>query len=223
MHGFEFLNQEALFNFASNPQLTQDAFNIQTTLVKHPRRSEMIQWSDKACLENAEFMDLYNRQYLPDFPTLEELQACPENSLGRALAKHLIDNGIQINFYGLDTSMFSKQDVNHITYFAARNTRVHDVYHVLFDLGTSPLDEYRLLNIQLAQFASPYHMLLLTTGYLHTVFFQPENIHEFLESNSRYYQIGKQTKFLAGFPFEDHWRTNLNEIRSMLRIPKLTS
>lgn len=218
MQGFEFLDKEAFFNFAANPELTQDAFKVQTTLVKHPNRSKMIQWSEKAILNNPEFMDMYHRKYLPTFPTLEQLDACPQGSLGKRFARHLIDNNIQLNFEGLDTSMFYSQDVNHMNYMAVRNTRNHDIYHVLYGLGTSPMDEYRLFSVQLAQFASPYHFVLLTSGCLHIVFHQPDLIPELLESNYRYYEMGKKSKFLLSFPYEEHWNTDLNEVRKMLNI-----
>jgi ubiquinone biosynthesis protein COQ4 len=221
MSTFDFLDSGAFFKFAANTELTQEAFNIQSTFIKHPRRAEMIQWSDKAALADADFMELYNRKYIPDFPSIEELGDCPAGSLGKGLAKHLLDNKIALNFAGLDTSIFYKQDVGHINYLAVRGTRCHDLYHVVTGLGTSPLDEYRLFAVQLAQFASAYHMILLASGYLHMVFEEPENIKEFLDSMSRYYEFGKRIRFLAGFPYEDHWRTDLNEVRAMLKITEL--
>ena len=78
MQGFEFLDKNAFFNFARDPELTQDAFNIQKTLIQHPRRAEMVKASNEAFLSNPEFMKLYNEKYLPDFPTIEELNACPQ-------------------------------------------------------------------------------------------------------------------------------------------------
>ena len=70
----------------------------------------------------------------------------------------------------------------------------------------------------LAQFGSPYHMVLLTAGYLHTVFHEPEIIPKFLELNHQFYEKGKRAKFLPGFRYDDHWKTDLNEVRSMLSI-----
>lgn len=218
MQQFEFLDTDAYLNFASDPERTDQTFKIQQTLVKHPNRNEMIKWTSKACLENPEFMELYNKKYIPEFPTIEELQSCPEGSLGKALAKHLTDNNIALDFSGLDTSIFYRQDTNHINYLAIRTIRNHDVFHVVLNLTTSPMHEFCLFNVQLAQFRSPYHMILNSCGYLNCAFNEPENIPDFLDQTNHYYQVGRKIRFIAGFPFEEHWRTDLNEVRSMLRI-----
>lgn len=218
MDSFAYLDLKSFMGFATNAESTQDAFNVQQLLVKHPNRAEMVQWSLKAIQEDPEFMAMYRAKYLPKFPTHEELLAMPENTLGGAFGRHLTNNNINLLFEGLDTSMFMSQDVNELNYMAVRNTRNHDIYHVIMGVGTAPLDEYALFCVQLAQFQSSYHMVLFAAGVLHTVFKEPSKIPEFLETNHRFYQIGKNARPFISFKFEDHWMTDLNEVRRMLRI-----
>ncbi len=219
---FEYLNLESFLTFASNAEATQDAFNIQQLLVQHPNRAQMVQWSRQACLNDPDFMEMYHNKYLPPFPSHEELLAMPGNTLGGAYGRHLKKYNISLLFDGLDTTMFYKQDVNELNFMAARNTRNHDIYHVLMGVGTAPLDEYALFCVQLAQFGSPYQMVLLAAGILHTVFREPEKIPEFLDTNHRFYQIGKTARPLISFPYEEHWMTDLNEVRSMMKLPILS-
>jgi len=217
MRSLDFLDVESFLKFAEDPDRTQDAFNIQKKLLSHPNRAELIQWSTKV-LQNPDFQELYNKKYLPKFPTIEELNSMPKNSLGHELAQHLIKNSINLEFAGLDTSVFYSQDVGQMNYLAIRSTRHHDTLHVLTGLTTSPVDEYALFAFQLPQLHSSYHLILLSSGLLHIAFYQPENIPELTEKLSRFHQIGKNARFVMGFPFEEHWRTDLNEVRSMLKI-----
>ncbi len=212
------LDTGAFLNFTIDPANTAEVFKIQQSLMTAPRRAEMIQWVNKACVENKDFITLYNEKYNPRFPTNDELFACPEGSLGRELGKHLLANNIQLDFAGLDTSVFYQTEISPIAYLGARGIRTHDVYHAVLGLSTTPLDEYRLLSFQLAQFASPYHMTLIASGYLHTAFSTPEDIPEFLESMSRYHRLGKSAEFFPGFPFELHWATPLAKVREMLKV-----
>ncbi len=218
MYSIEGFDLDAFINFAVDPRNTQDVFKLQEAMVKSPLRSKQIEGAIKACTESASFMELYEKKYIPRFPTIEELQKCPKDSLGQALAKHLIDNGINLDFAGIDVSVFYNRDWNPFSYLGLRGLRNHDVYHVVAGLGISPLDEFCVLNLQVAQFCSPLHATLIGAGYLHTVFQDPSNLEYSLAKMNRYFQIGKKARFLPGFPFEDHWHTNLREVRSMLNI-----
>ena len=218
MNSFDYLDLNSYMSFAKNPENTQDAFNIQQLMIKHPNRPQMVQWAQKHIMEDPQFLTLYKNKYLPAIPSLDQLLAMPENTLGGAFGRHLKNNNINLLFEGLDTSMFQSQDVNELNYMSVRNYRNHDIYHVLMGVGTSPQDEYALFFLQLAQFGSPYHMVLLSAGMLHTVFMEPENIMNIMETGQRFYQIGKNAAPLVSFPYEDHWMTDLNEVRRMLRI-----
>lgn len=217
MRSLDFLDVESYLKFAEDPNRTQDAFNIQKKFLEHPNRAAMVQWSAKAT-QNPDFQELYNKKYLPKFPTIEELSDMPKNSLGYELSQHLIKNNINLEFAGLDTSIFYSQDVGPLNYLAIRSTRHHDTFHVLTGLTTSPVDEYALFAFQLPQLYSPYHLTLLSTGLLHVAFYQPENMPLLMEKLNRFHQIGKNARFVYGFPFEEHWHTDINEVRSMLRV-----
>jgi len=217
-NSIEGLNLQALINYSIDPSLTQEIVNVQETLLKCPRRPEMVQWTSKSCLADAHFMKLFENKYIPEIPTIEELKKCPAGSFGQAVAQHLIANKITLDFAGIDTSAYIQKEWNHLSYLSLRAFRNHDLYHAVMNFGISPLHEYCLLQVQLAQFASPYHMLIMASGYLHTAFYEPENITTFLDHGNHYYKVGKQIRFLPGFPFEEHWKTPLTEVRSLLGL-----
>jgi ubiquinone biosynthesis protein COQ4 len=212
------LKLDAFINWAIDQEDTQEVFKIQQSLIEAPNRTEMIEVLRNTVMKNSEFMKLYEEKFNPPFPTISELEACPEGSFGKALAQHLVENNIQLDFAGLDTSTFYQKEMNPLTYLSARLIRTHDVYHVVLGLGTTPQEEYDLLSFQLAQFASPYHLVMLAAAHLHTAFYQPEMIGRFLSSMSRFHHIGKSANFFPGFPFDNHWKTSLEEVRKMLRV-----
>ncbi len=224
MTGIDFIDLEAFKIISACPDRTDQVLQIQKMLLKNPGRADTAKSSLKACSADEGFMELFNRKYLPPFPTLEYLESCPTGSLGRALGKHLRDNEIFIDFKGLDTSPFYSDEANNkLAYIATRTIRLHDVFHALLGLGTSPVEEYALFAVQLAQFQSPYQMIILSSGYWHIALCDPDQIPKFLDAQNRYYAIGKCAKFLLGFPFEDHWNTDLNQVRTTLGLVDLPS
>lgn len=212
-------NKDAFLRFASNPLDTQATFDIYTGLKANEEnfdhRSKRV---DEICRTNKAFMKLFDDRYLPPFPTLDELEELPEGTLGRAFAKHILANQIKINFAGLDTSMFLKRKNPVLEFFALRGVRTHDLYHVVLGLGTTEEDEYCLLAVQLAQLSSSFHLLLLSSGLVHMAVQKHEKLPEFLDRLFQHYELGKRIGFLAGFPYEEHWRTSLGKVRSQLGI-----
>ena len=211
-------DNQAFINFILEPNDTASVFQMQSSIIGAPNRQEMIQWSVKAITSDESFMGMYHEKYNPPFPTNDELMAYPEGSLGRTVGQHLLANDISLDFAGLDTSVFYQQDVTPMSYLGSRMIRTHDVYHAVFNLSTSALDEHKLLSFQLAQIASPYHMTLLSSGFIRMAFFEPDNIRNFLDGIARYYEIGKQANFFPGFPFEKHWATPVAKVRELLNV-----
>lgn len=211
-------DNQAFINFILDPDDTASVFKIQSTIIGAPNRQEMIQWTVKALTADESFMGLYNEKYNPPFPMNDELMAYPEGSLGRTVAAYLLANDISLDFAGLDTSVFYQQDVTPMAYLGSRMIRTHDVYHTIFNLSTSALDEHKLLAFQISQLASPYHMTLLSSGFIRMAFYEPENIRSFLAGIARYFEIGKSANFFPGFPFEKHWATPISEVRELLNV-----
>ncbi len=63
------LMTESFFEFAKNPQNTQAILDIQKGLITAPNRAEMVQWVLKSILDNREFMELFEKKYIPRFPS----------------------------------------------------------------------------------------------------------------------------------------------------------
>jgi ubiquinone biosynthesis protein Coq4 len=209
---------DSFLHFVKTPENTQEIFKIQQALLGHPNRKEMAQWAYKAAMADESFMSLFESRYLPSFPLTKELEACEEGTLGNEVAKHLIRNGISLDFAGLDSSVFYQVEHHPLTYLATRAFRNHDVFHVVLGLGVAPVDEYNLLNFQLAQFSSAYHFVLMAAGYLHMAFYKPEQMRDMIESTHRHFQMGKNARFFPGYKFEENWKTPIAEVRRELRI-----
>jgi ubiquinone biosynthesis protein COQ4 len=147
----------------------------------------------------------------------------PKGSLGHATGVHLTTNGIQLDFAGLDTSVFYNMEMNLIGYMNVRGIRTHDIYHTVLGLGVEPIDEYALASFTLAQFASPYHMLIVSSGYMNTAFEAPHRIPEFLETTHKFFALGKAAKPFIGFKYEEHWATPIAEVRAMLGVSSVSN
>ena len=214
----ENLDLESFIKFTLDPFDTQAVINMQKMLVTSPRRPEMIKHVEAIIAADKEFVQLYNVKYFPQFPTTAQLSAYPEGTFGKVVANHLILNGIELDFAGIDISVFLKQEMTLIGYLGIRGIRTHDLYHAVLGIGTTPIDEYTLTSFTLAQFASPYHMMIVASGYLHTAFHTPELIPHFLAETNRFYQLGKKAKSFIGFKFEEHFGTPIDELRKTLNL-----
>jgi ubiquinone biosynthesis protein Coq4 len=215
---FPSLNVDAFLRFAANPQDTNAILGVQKTLVQAPNRNEMIKKTYEIVSTTPEFVALFNEKYIPPFPTNEELMAYPDGTLGRATGEHLTKNGIQLDFAGLDVEVFYSMEMNLIGYMNVRGIRTHDIYHAVLGLGVTPIDEYALASFTLAQYASPYHMLLVSSGYMNTAFEAPSLIPKFLEQTHKFFELGKKAKPFIGFKYEENWATPLTEVREMLGV-----
>lgn len=214
----ENLDLESFIKFTLDPFDTQAVINMQKMLVTSPRRPEMIKHVQEIISADKDFVQLYNEKYIPQFPTTAQLSAYPEGTFGKVVANHLITNGIELDFAGIDISVFLKQEMTLMGYLGIRGIRTHDLFHAVLGLGTSPIEEYTLTSFTLAQFASPYHMMIVASGYLHTAFHTPELIPQFLAETHRSFELGKKAKSFIGFKFEEHFGTPIEELRKMLNI-----
>ena len=209
---------ESFLKFAADPNSTHAVFDLQKALIAAPNRAAMTEWALKSVTDDRSFIELFERKYIPEFPTTEALAANAPGTLGRAVADHLISNGISLDFAGVDTSVLYKQEMSPLMYLGVRAIRNHDVWHAVLDLGVTPQDEYRLASFQLGQFYSPNHMMIVAAGYVHTSFYEPENIPSFLDQNAKYFALGKNAMFFPGFAFEEHWATPMSDVRQLLGI-----
>lgn len=212
------LDLNSFLRFAKNTQDTQAAFDMQKGLIQSPHRAESIQWLSQSVLDNQEFMKLFRAKYIKRFPTLSELQAMPEGSLGSELAKHLVRNQIQLDFAGIDVEVFYRQEMTPQVYLGLRALRNHDVLHTLLGRDVSSFSEYYLLAFQIAQFQSPLHVMNIASGMLNTILVDIQSPRELIETISAGFEAGKKAQFVFGFPLEDHWETPIEEVRSRLDI-----
>ena len=211
-------NLEAFLNFTIDPEQTEEIFKVQASLLQAPNRADMIHCTSAAIAANAEFVALFEKKAFPVLPAMENLEAMPQSSLGRALHNHLVDNNIKLNFEGLNTEVFRKSVETPLGFLGVRGIVHHDTYHAILGLGTAPADEFALFAFQLGQFHSPYHMISLASGLLHFAFYDPKNMPLLLQKVTFFYELGKGAVFFPGIEFENFWTTPLNELRQLWRV-----
>lgn len=210
----------SFLKFTMNPTDTQSILDVQKSMLGAPNRAQMINGALESIDAAENFKELYKKHYMPDFPSTQKLLAYNKDTLGFAVGKHLNDNSIELDFAGLDVSMFYSKDMSPLAYFGIRGIRTHDILHALLGLGVTPVDEYTVATFTLAQFKSPYHMVLVSSGYIHTAFYEPEQIGNFLKSIHKYYELGMKAEFVMGYPFEDNFATPLADVRKALKLEK---
>ena len=215
------LDLQALMEFTIDPEKTQSILSVQKGIVAAPNRGEMIQWTVKAIEESESFKALYNERYIPDFPSNEEFMKYPTGTLGRAIGEHLVLNGLDLAFTGIDLSVFYQKDTSALSYLAMRGIRTHDIWHALLGLTVSPVDEYMVVAFQLAQYRSPYHMTMLASGLIHTAFLEPKNIPMMLDKLHYFYKLGTDAEFVLGYKFEENYPAPLTEVRKSLGLPEV--
>ena len=212
------LDIDAFLGWARDPFGTQDTFRVQTALMTAENRAKMLKCMTDVIMAQPTFVEIYDERYNPPLSSQSELLAYPEGSLGRLLGIHLQSNQIEMDFAGLDTSMFYRADTTAVSYLAARSLRCHDIFHVVLGLTTSPIDEYKLFSFQLAQYPTSYHAVLMAGAYLQIAFYRPSEISLFLDAMSDYRRIGQRARFFPGYKFEERWSLPIGDVRAELNV-----
>jgi ubiquinone biosynthesis protein COQ4 len=213
------LDSAAFLRVCEDPARTADQFNLVKALATSPRFAEL--YAPQAAIAASEpaFLALFEERYIPRFPSLDELGACAEGSLGRTLWQHLTANAIALDFAGLDTShIYERALTSPFEYMKLRVIRCHDIFHALTGLGTSAHDEFALGAFQYAQFASPFHAVALASGLIHFTFYQPADAPALLETIAAWHAAGKRAALLPAVRWEELWSESITDLRARHRI-----
>jgi len=201
----------AFLKLIKDPASTENIFKMSAVILKNPDIESAKNFVANAT-KNKNFRDLYRSLYLPKAISQESLLAHPNGSLGHAYGRFLQQNKLQADFY---PQIFPKSELDYLT---LRMRQTHDIFHVLTGFESSLEDELALQSFLVAQLGSPFSALLITAGLLHTLKSSPQKLRHLFSSLSLGFNLGRQSTFLLGVPWEELWNQPLDELRRIYRI-----
>ena len=149
--------------------------------------------------------------------TLEDLAACPRDSLGGSLHSFVVDNGFDLEV--LDRDALKLADLPYpLDYLNIRILQCHDIWHLVADHKTSGLHEVSISGFQMAQFGHQYSSMFLGMLLAKVAFTQPDAAAFTLDTVLTGYRHGRQTPPLLGVEWEAVWDRPIPVIRQELGV-----
>jgi len=143
---------------------------------------------------------------------LDKLYALPSGTLGHAYASFM-------KRHGLTPDVFdgAPQDIHdpRRAYVMQRMRQTHDLWHVVTNCETDPAGEVALQAFTWAQVNAPSAGILAALGMLKTL----RHDRRILKDVADLIRLGRAAERLVVFPWEDHWATELTEVRRLLKLP----
>lgn len=144
--------------------------------------------------------------------SLDDLLRLPPESFGHVYAKHMRDNGLDVDFY----PPVPGETVD--AYIQLRLRQTHDIWHILTGFDTSVPAEAGLQAFLQAQTNARSPSLIMAMFLLHAALYRPSEILETTQAISRGWAMGRAARPLFGQKFEDGWTKNLQELRRELNL-----
>lgn len=143
---------------------------------------------------------------------LDALAALPADTLGHAYATFMKAHGITPNIF--DGAPDEVRD-ERAAYVIQRMRQTHDLWHVVTNCETDPAGEVALQAFTFAQVRAPSSGILAALGSLRAMPYTRQVLRDAIAM----YRLGLRAERFAVFPWEDHWRTPLADVRRMLDMP----
>ena len=141
-----------------NPARTDLIFNMVRIAGGLEKNRKSVEQVETALLENIDFRNMWEKQYLPTLPTKISLAKMPSDSIGRAYLQHLETNGLDPDFYR------PPKITRVIDYLSYRLYNVHDIWHTILTYDASIVGEIEVQAFTLGQIDSPISIFLITGG-----------------------------------------------------------
>lgn len=155
---------------------------------------------------------------IPPRFTLEQLAACPQDSLGGAMHAFVVDNGFDLEVLDRD-SLGLQQLPPPLDYCNVRILQCHDIWHLVAGHATSGLHEVSVSGFQMAQFGHQYSSMFLGMLLTKVAVTQAPEITGFtLDTILTGYRHGRETPPLLGVGWEAVWDLPIPEIRTRLGV-----
>ncbi|NUP10927.1 MAG: hypothetical protein HOW73_33190 [Polyangiaceae bacterium] len=143
---------------------------------------------------------------------LDELDRLPEDTLGRAYAKFMRDNGL------MPESLPSLEVTNEHDFIRAHLYETHDMWHAMTGFESDVAGELGLQGFYAAQVDGPLATAILAAGMLNTALFALHDRDARLDAITVGWLAGRRAKSLFGFDWEASWRRPLADVRREMGI-----
>lgn len=148
---------------------------------------------------------------------LDALAAAPENSLGHALYRLIIDNGYDLEVLDRDTLHLTRLPAP-LDYLNTRILQSHDLWHLVAGYRTTKLHEIALSAFQLAQFGHNYSAMFLSVVVTTAAFHTPAATTLLLDTIFSAWTHGRETPPLMAIEWEREWHSPTEAIRQLHAI-----
>src|SRR5580698_5012251 len=158
---------------------------------------------------------LFDRKRAIDSHTvdLDALAKLPEGTLGHAYATFMKSHGLTPDVF--DGPPADVADPR-AAYVIQRMRQTHDLWHVVTNAQTDPAGEVALQAFTYAQVGAPSSGMLAAFGMLKTVRHDARIVRDVVAM----LRLGRRSEQLVLFAWEDHWATELAEVRRLLGLPE---
>lgn len=150
---------------------------------------------------------LSSRPRMTRLPPIAELEACPEGSLGRAVAQFFRENRLDPDIF---PDYATGDELEYIKHFMSQT---HDVRHVLLGYGSDPLNEIKVQAFDAAQFALPLPPILIAMTLLEAAIKKPDEIVPRLEAITEGFSRGRRARNMFGVDVNAMIREPLASVR----------
>ncbi|MCT0224226.1 Coq4 family protein [Synechococcus sp. CS-1328] len=192
-----------------NPEGTESVFDIEDGLL-YAGAMDSFQERVSGLPGVSELMEA---RYLAPPLDVEALIQLPEESLGYAVARHIVDHGFDPDYY-------RKVDVvTDLDWILMRMRQSHDIWHVVTGLGTDRVGEIALKAFELAQTWRPMAAVITCGGLLRYLLKDPEQMGTVLAGIGHGYQLGYRAQPLLAQRWECDWERPLLAWRQTLGLP----
>lgn len=153
--------------------------------------------------------------------SLDRLASCAPDTLGRALHRFLVENGLEKNLAtnyrrfheALRSAGVLAGMPDPMQYAVLRGFQIHDFLHVVTGYGPKPRDEIALQAFCLAQLPFPYFSMWMSVVTTRMTFIAPDTIVPVMDAVSEGWQYGRRVADLQFERWEDHLDEPLAQLR----------
>jgi len=159
---------------------------------------------------------------IPGRIDIQALARCEPGSIGHALYRLIVDNKFDLEV--LDREALGLRDLPApLNYLNVRILQTHDLWHILAGYETTALHEIAISAFQMAQFGHSYSATFLSV--VAAIGHQGDRggLQVLYETILRAYAHGRETPPLMDIPWEEHWHTQIPELRAAYGVTPFAS
>lgn len=154
---------------------------------------------------------------VPGYTNMDHLADCPQDSLGYALHRLILDNDY-------DPEVLKRDDIGlsglpHLLhYLNARILQMHEVWHLVAGYKTTGTGEIAISSFQLAQFGHNYSSMFLAAVMAIGSYKEPRSFNVLMQVINEGWHHGRQTPWMMDIEWEQEWDNSLEDIRAKYGI-----